>query len=172
MTQPSNPAKRSSTKFTMRHTVHVQQAQFSFHLPYHKGDHLYHGNKVIIQWRTDAIISPLQHFSTYLAACDLLYPPPPRALVDRTRGGTIIFLVCCTPSKHIWVQHCWAFSASWWSNHAGTHRGPRQCHLGFWQMDIRLIPCVCQGAPCHPARSHSQCCILCVRYHHMMTGPR
>jgi hypothetical protein len=74
MTRSSNPAKHSSKKTTMRHTVLVQATQYSFHLPYHKGDRLYHGNKIVIRSRNETSILPLAHFRVYLASRDLRYP--------------------------------------------------------------------------------------------------
>jgi hypothetical protein len=93
---PSNPAKQSSKKTTMWHTVQVQRTQFSFHLPYHKGDQLYHGNKVIIWQWSKAVISPLPHFCDYLASHDLRYPLHPEPWLD-VHG--------CVPS-YSWFVSC------------------------------------------------------------------
>jgi hypothetical protein len=77
LTQPDAKVKRSFTKLTMCHSPNITADKFSFHLPYHKGDHFFEGNTILIEARSRSELCPLIHISSYVADRDAqfaLYP--------------------------------------------------------------------------------------------------
>jgi hypothetical protein len=74
LTQPDAKARRSFSKLTMRHTLKIMPATFSFHLPYHKGDRFFEGNTVLIEARSGSSVCPYKHLSSYIADRDHPFP--------------------------------------------------------------------------------------------------
>jgi hypothetical protein len=107
MTRPSNPSLQSGKKFTLRHTVHLQQTQYSFHLPYHQGDRLYPGNTIIIHHRIDTTLSLLPYFRTYLISRDLRFPLHPELWLNAQGIVPLLHMVCLTSASHIRVKRRW-----------------------------------------------------------------
>jgi len=50
LTSPDNVRKHSAKKITCHYTLILSDTQFSFHLPYHKGDCFFEGNTVIMKY--------------------------------------------------------------------------------------------------------------------------
>jgi hypothetical protein len=48
MTVSNSPAKHSSKKITLHHTLSLQHDHYSFQLPFHKADWLYQGSNIIV----------------------------------------------------------------------------------------------------------------------------
>ena len=70
---PDDEELRDWRKVIRRDSVRIDDDQYGFHLPYHKADHFFEGNSVIVrrkQFRHD----PLSHFLKYLASRDRLFP--------------------------------------------------------------------------------------------------
>lgn len=61
-------------KISKRSSVILSDSQYEFHLPYHKADHFFDGNHVIVHSEQFSHINPLSHFRTYLASQDSLFP--------------------------------------------------------------------------------------------------
>jgi hypothetical protein len=74
LTQPNAKARRLFSKLTMQHTLKIMPATFSFHLPYHKGDHFFEGNTILIEAQTNSLVCPHKHLSSYIANCDHRFP--------------------------------------------------------------------------------------------------
>ena len=73
LTFPDDKSLREWRKVTLRNSVRCTNEFYEFHLPSHKADAFFEGNRVIVrkdQFRHD----PLFHFSRYLASCDRLFP--------------------------------------------------------------------------------------------------
>lgn len=73
---PDRPAERTWRKVTMRHTAHMDDSRFGFHLPAHKTDRAFEGYKVLIDSRNDDL-DPLRRFRAYLSSRDRLFPKLP-----------------------------------------------------------------------------------------------
>jgi hypothetical protein len=77
LTQSDNKAKRSFSKLSLRHTFRITSDNYSFHLPYHKGDWFFEGNTILVELRPGSVIFPHKQVSAYVAARDArfaLYP--------------------------------------------------------------------------------------------------
>lgn len=73
LTYPNDPSLHDFRKVTKRSSVVISADQYSFHLPSHKADRFFEGNKIIVtknQFRLD----PLLHFQVYLTSRDKLLP--------------------------------------------------------------------------------------------------
>ena len=73
LTFPDDKSLREWRKVTLRNSVRCTNELYEFHLPSHKADAFFEGNRVIVrkdQFRHD----PLFHFSRYLASRDRLFP--------------------------------------------------------------------------------------------------
>ncbi|KIJ47926.1 hypothetical protein M422DRAFT_103923, partial [Sphaerobolus stellatus SS14] len=92
LTFPDNIRKRSAKKLTLRHTLAIQETRFSFTLPFHKADHFFAGNTVMIEALPMSPIDPLFHLLRYLHSRDHLFPLLPMLWV--TSDGT--------PSTYSW----------------------------------------------------------------------
>jgi len=70
---PDDKSLQEWRKVTLRDSVCCTDELYEFFLPYHKADHFFEGNRIIVrkdQFRHD----PLYHFSRYLASRDRLFP--------------------------------------------------------------------------------------------------
>ncbi|KIJ29247.1 hypothetical protein M422DRAFT_103070, partial [Sphaerobolus stellatus SS14] len=74
LTFPDNIQKRSFKKLTMCHSLSIETSHFSFSLPFHKVDHFYVGNMVMIKALPDSPVDPLHHMLSYIACCDMSFP--------------------------------------------------------------------------------------------------
>ncbi|KIJ32984.1 hypothetical protein M422DRAFT_134180, partial [Sphaerobolus stellatus SS14] len=74
LTFPDNTRKRSFKKLTLRHTVSLEASRFSFTLPFHKADHFYAGNTVMIEALPNSPLDPLTHLRAYLMLRDSAFP--------------------------------------------------------------------------------------------------
>ena len=73
LTFPDDKSIRDWCKVTKRSSVHVNTDFYDFHLPHHKADRYFEGNRVIVraqQFRHN----PLFHFKKYLTSRDTLFP--------------------------------------------------------------------------------------------------
>jgi hypothetical protein len=74
MTVSNSPAKRSSKKITLRHTLSLQHDHYSFQLPFHKADRLYQGNKIIVLSKPASPRDPLPFMRRYMLSRDTSFP--------------------------------------------------------------------------------------------------
>lgn len=74
LTFPNDKELRDWRKITKRSTVITSDSQYEFHLPYHKADRFFEGNRVIIRQEQFSHIDPLSHFEKYLRSRDSLFP--------------------------------------------------------------------------------------------------
>ena len=70
---PDNHALQDYRKVILRHTAVVQDLAFTFHLPSHKADRFFEGNRVMIH-KTNTADDPLAPFTHYLQLRDHLFP--------------------------------------------------------------------------------------------------
>jgi len=73
LTFPNDPNLRNWKKVIRRNTVVLSAEQYEFHLPAHKADRYFKGNRIIVraqQFRHN----PLLHFQSYLTSRDTLHP--------------------------------------------------------------------------------------------------
>ena len=73
LTFPNDPNLRNWKKVIRRNTVVLSAEQYEFHLPAHKADRYFEGNRIIVraqQFRHN----PLLHFQSYLTSRDTLHP--------------------------------------------------------------------------------------------------
>jgi hypothetical protein len=73
LTFPDNESIRDWRKIVRRDSVRVGLDSYEFHLPHHKADRYFEGNRIIIR-RDQFQHNPLAHFTTYLASRDRLFP--------------------------------------------------------------------------------------------------
>ena len=73
---PDNKSLQDYRKVILRHTTHIHDKSFDFHVPGHKGDRFFEGNQVVIQ-RTNTNDDPFPPFVTYLVSRDRLFPFQP-----------------------------------------------------------------------------------------------
>ncbi|KAF7970636.1 hypothetical protein HWV62_23360 [Athelia sp. TMB] len=86
LVSPDQTDLQDPRKVTMRHSVQMLPAGFSFFLPAHKADRLFEGNHVIIQ-ETGGADNPLGPFKKYLASRDAKFPFHPQLWL-RADGST------------------------------------------------------------------------------------
>jgi len=77
LTMPDSPAHRSSLKTIMCHTCTASTSQFSFCLPFHKGDRFFDGNTILVEHHAGSPISAYPAFTRFLDARDLRFPRYP-----------------------------------------------------------------------------------------------
>jgi len=73
LTFPDDKSIRDWRKVIKRASVHINEDFYEFHLPHHKADRYFEGNRVIVraqQFRHN----PLLHFNKYLTSRDTLFP--------------------------------------------------------------------------------------------------
>ena len=68
LTFPDDKSIRDWCKVIKRASVHVNDEFYEFHLPHHKADHYFEGNRVIVQAQQFRH-NPLFHFQKYLTSC-------------------------------------------------------------------------------------------------------
>ena len=73
LTFPDDKAIRDWRKVTKRSSVQVTEKLYEFHLPHHKADRYFEGNRVIVM-ANQFHHNPLKHFKHYLASRDALFP--------------------------------------------------------------------------------------------------
>src|ERR1700678_99965 len=74
MTFPDDQSIRDWRKVSRRSSLLVERFQYSFLLPFHKGDKFFEGNKVLIHTFDSDSIDPTPIFMRYLSSRDLLFP--------------------------------------------------------------------------------------------------
>jgi len=73
LTFPDDESIRDWRKVTKRSSVALLEDRYEYHLPHHKADPFFEGNRIIVcrdQYRHD----PLHHFRAYLASRNRLFP--------------------------------------------------------------------------------------------------
>jgi hypothetical protein len=83
VTQPDSLAKRSARKLSLRHTVNMTAAMFSFVLPSHKADRFFEGSSIVVEAR-DSRLCPLLPFRKYLSVRDARFPFHPHLWLRAT----------------------------------------------------------------------------------------
>ena len=73
---PDKKSLRNYRKIVLRHSVAIMLGQYSFFLPYHKGDRFFEGNTILIQ-QTNTPTDPYTRFLAYLEARDARFPLNP-----------------------------------------------------------------------------------------------
>ncbi|KIJ38858.1 hypothetical protein M422DRAFT_101211, partial [Sphaerobolus stellatus SS14] len=73
---PDNRKLQSYANVSMRHSVDLIIDQYSYHLPGHKSDRSFEGNRIVIQ-AVNATHNPVLLFKKYLQARDSLFPGRP-----------------------------------------------------------------------------------------------
>jgi len=99
LTFPDDKSIRNWQKVTKRSSVVVHNDFYEFHLPHHKADAFFEGNRIIIrqdQYRHD----PLFHFRAYLASRDRLFPFASPLWI--TESGHV-------PTRSFFTSHLWLF---------------------------------------------------------------
>jgi hypothetical protein len=76
LTWPDKRSLQDYRKITLRHSVIVNDNNYSFFLPFHKADHLFEGNHILIQ-TTNTDDDPLSTFRDYLRSRDVTFPLNP-----------------------------------------------------------------------------------------------
>lgn len=74
LTFPNTKKLRNWKKVTKRSSVVVSPDQYEFHLPCHKADQFFEGNRVIIKQKQYSNIDPLICFVEYLSSRDQAFP--------------------------------------------------------------------------------------------------
>src|SRR5882724_6943577 len=70
MTQPNTKSKCSCKKLSWRHTLRLHSDHFTYLLPFHKGNHFFEGNTVLVTSRPSMCTFPLRMMHSYLALRD------------------------------------------------------------------------------------------------------
>jgi len=73
LTLPNDKSIHDWRKVTKRHTVRLHHDSYEFHLPHHKADPFFEGNRIIVR-RDQFQHNPLHHFRAYLSSRDHLFP--------------------------------------------------------------------------------------------------
>lgn len=87
---------KTDRKVILRNSVQLLPSGFSFFLPRHKGDHLFEGNRIIIQ-QVETADDPVNPFRDYLRCRDLLFPFNPELWLRH--DGSI-------PTRHWFINQC------------------------------------------------------------------
>lgn len=74
LTFPNEPKLRNWKKISKRASVAFNDDQYEFHLPSHKADRFFEGNRIIIKKQQFCDINPLHFFKKYLSSRDSLFP--------------------------------------------------------------------------------------------------
>ena len=70
MTQPDSMPKRSSKKVSQRYSLRLHRVNFTYLLPYHKGDRFFEGNVILITSRPTTRMCPHRMMCRYLVSRD------------------------------------------------------------------------------------------------------
>ena len=111
LTQPSSVKRHSCSKLTLWHSCSLTAHHYSFHLPYHKGDHFFDGNTILVEWHSTFSISAYPIFADYLCHHDQLslitpnFGLPPLVLSPHTLGLSLISNIHLDPTLGI-IQYC------------------------------------------------------------------
>jgi integrase len=90
---------RNYRKLSLRHSVSVLPSQYSFFLPYHKGDRFFEGNTIVVQ-KNETPTNPYHHFLAYLASRDSRFPLHPELWL--TSRGSV-------PTRHWFISRLRTF---------------------------------------------------------------
>ena len=82
-------------KIALRHSVSLMLRQYSFFLPYHKGDCFFEGNTILVQ-QTNTPTDPYKPFLVYLEVRDVRFPLNPELWL--TSRGQV-------PTRHWFMSH-------------------------------------------------------------------
>ena len=74
LTFPNTKKLRNWRKVTKRSSVIVYADQYEFHLPSHKADRFFEGNRIIVKRQQYSDINPLACFTDYLSSRDEAFP--------------------------------------------------------------------------------------------------
>lgn len=74
LTFPNTKKLRNWKKVTKRSSVVISQDQYEFHLPGHKADQFFEGNRIIIKQKQYTNIDPLACFLEYIYSRDQAFP--------------------------------------------------------------------------------------------------
>ena len=103
--EPDLITKWSFIKMTLQNTLRILTNCYSYHLPYHKGDHLFEGNIIMVQSIWLSSRCPVI-WIYYTMRCAI--PTVPRALVTLDRSCSHLHMGHLSSSDNPWQ---W----SWWS---------------------------------------------------------
>jgi hypothetical protein len=78
LVQPDTVALHDWRKVIMRTTVTIYPAGYGFHLPYHKADRLFEGNRIIVRRRPEDSADPDRAFRSYLESRDARFHTLPQ----------------------------------------------------------------------------------------------
>ena len=71
---PNDKQLQNWRKVTKRSTAVITEDQYEFHLPCHKADPFFEGNRIIVKKQQHCNINPLSSFKSYLQSRDQLFP--------------------------------------------------------------------------------------------------
>ena len=71
---PNDIKLRNWKKISKRSSVIISDDQYEFHLPSHKADALFEGNRIIVKKKQYSDINPLSFFQDYIDSRDSLFP--------------------------------------------------------------------------------------------------
>jgi hypothetical protein len=74
LTFPNDINLRNWRKISKRSSVVITDDQYEFHLPGHKADRFFEGNRIIVNKKQYSDINPLSFFREYIASRDSLFP--------------------------------------------------------------------------------------------------
>lgn len=95
LTWPDKLSLHNYRNVTLHHSVTVTNSNYSFLLPFHIADHLFEGNRILIQ-ATNTDDNPFTTFIDYLKSCDTLFSLNPKLWLHT--NGTI-------PTCQWFMQH-------------------------------------------------------------------
>ena len=73
LTLPNDKSIHDWQKVTKRRSVRLHHDSYEFHLPHHKADSFFEGNRIIVR-RDQFQHNPLHHFRAYLSSYNRLFP--------------------------------------------------------------------------------------------------
>ena len=76
-TQLDSISRCSPTKLTLHHTCHLMPSNYSFMLPYHKGNRFFDSNMILVEQQPSTHTCPHTAFTKYIFACDTHFPLHP-----------------------------------------------------------------------------------------------
>ena len=100
---PNDKQLRNWRKVTKRSTVIVTDDQYEFHLPSHKADPFFEGNRIIVKKQQYCDLNPLMVFANYLQSRDSLFPLASPLWI--TSKGTV-------PTRHFFMSRMRRFFAA------------------------------------------------------------
>jgi hypothetical protein len=93
---PNSLKLRNWKKVTKRSSVVISEDQYEFHLPCHKADQFFEGNRIIVKQKQYADIDPLSCFLDYLSSRDKNFPlSSPLWLTSSNAVPTRDFFIKC-----------------------------------------------------------------------------